>query len=118
MMYHEPIDMMMRMISVPRDTKSPCFHRASRPYGFSTTSFCVVASCPAPGGGAGVAGFGASAVAGAGVAPVAPWAWAAAGARHAADAKRTNAASNAGSRWMGFIVGFLPERTDRTDASP
>jgi len=54
MMYHEPIDMMIRMISVPRETKSPCFQRASRPYGFSTTSFWTPASTPAPGGGAGV----------------------------------------------------------------
>src|ERR1700682_6090687 len=51
MMCHEPTDMMTRMISVPRETKSPCFHNASRPYGFSMTSFCT----SPPGGGAGVA---------------------------------------------------------------
>src|SRR5258707_9103330 len=107
MMYQEPMDMMIRMISVPRETKSPCFHGAWRPYGFSTTSLVVVASWPAPAGGAGTAaGFGASAVAGAGAAPVA-WAYAALGATTsaAADARpRTAATSSAGSRLMGFIV--------------
>ncbi len=38
MMYQVPSDMMTRMISVPRATKSPPFHSASRPYGLSTTS--------------------------------------------------------------------------------
>src|SRR5437764_997834 len=37
-MYQVPIDMMIRMISVPRAMKSPCFHSASMPYGFSITS--------------------------------------------------------------------------------
>src|SRR4029453_9964659 len=72
MMYQLPIDMMTRMISVPLETKSPCFHSASRPYGFSITSF---AGSPAPGGGVGA--FAASA--GAGVAAAgagAVWAWA------------------------------------------
>jgi len=31
MMYQEPMDMITRMISVPLETKSPCFQRASRP---------------------------------------------------------------------------------------
>ena len=31
MMYQQPIDMMIRMMSVPLVTKSPCFHIASMP---------------------------------------------------------------------------------------
>jgi hypothetical protein len=38
MMYQLPIDMMTRMPSVMRATRSPPFHNASRPYGFSMTS--------------------------------------------------------------------------------
>src|SRR5450830_1228492 len=38
-MYQEPMDMIAMMISVPLATKSPVFHNASRPYGFSITSF-------------------------------------------------------------------------------
>src|SRR5258708_13545693 len=59
MMYQLPIDMITRMMSVPRDTKSPWDQSASRPYGFATIS------CSGPaatgGGGVGVAGLGASA---------------------------------------------------------
>jgi hypothetical protein len=43
MMYQEPIDMITRMIRVPLETKSPCFQRASRPYGFSMVSFSLEA---------------------------------------------------------------------------
>src|ERR1700694_4544361 len=46
--YQLPMDMMLRMISGPRQTKSPSFHSASSPYGFSTTSLSRV------GGGVGV----------------------------------------------------------------
>src|SRR3990167_2948393 len=41
MMYQLPIDMMTRMISVPRATKSPPFQSASRPYGLSTASLVI-----------------------------------------------------------------------------
>ena len=37
MTYQEVNDMITMMISVPLATKSPCSHRAPRPYGFSTT---------------------------------------------------------------------------------
>src|ERR1700674_93706 len=47
MMYQLPIDMITRMMSVPRATKSPPFHSASSPYGLATVSF-------ATGGGTGV----------------------------------------------------------------
>src|SRR5688572_16640255 len=115
MMYQLPMDMITRMISVPLDTKSPCFHRASSPYGFSITS---LAGSPAPGGGVGA--FGASAgagVAAAGAGAVWAWAgWAGAWARAsvgatnnaAAGAHATSAAtSNAGRRLMRFIVDLL-----------
>src|SRR5258705_9465296 len=61
MMYQLPIDMITRMMSVPRETKSPCDQSASRPYGLATTSWSGPA---AAGGGVGVAGLGASAAAG------------------------------------------------------
>src|ERR1700704_1818716 len=52
MMYQLPIDMIARMISVPRETKSPPFHKASMPYGFSTDSLEVADSGPGVGVGA------------------------------------------------------------------
>src|SRR5882672_2300934 len=62
MMYQLPIDMITRMMSVPRETKSPWDQSASSPYGLATTSWSGPA---APGGGGvGVAGLGASAAAG------------------------------------------------------
>src|SRR5690349_16197646 len=109
MMYQLPIDMITRMMSVPRETKSPPFQRASRPYGFSTTSLSA-----AGGGGCGVgaaalaasgAGAGAAALAaGCASPPVAAWASAGAGAsaRPAAQATRI-AAARAGSRLNGFM---------------
>ena len=64
MMYHEPIDMMTRMISVPLETKSPCFQRASRPYGFSIVSFSFATGGRRHRGGLGAASAGAAASAG------------------------------------------------------
>src|SRR5258708_27958429 len=57
--YQEPIDMMTRMINVPLATKSPCFHSASSPYGFSMTSVAGAAT--------GGAGFTTSTIEGAGL---------------------------------------------------
>src|SRR5450830_1440887 len=51
-MYQEPMDMIAMMISVPLATKSPVFHNASRPYGFSITSFAGAADT-SPGAAAG-----------------------------------------------------------------
>jgi len=53
MMYQLPIDMMTRMPSVMRATRSPPFQSASRPYGFSTIS---VVFSPTFGAGATAAG--------------------------------------------------------------
>src|SRR6185312_17096808 len=53
MTYQLPIDMMTRMPSVIRATRSPPFHNASRPYGFSTIS---VVFSPTLGAAAGAAG--------------------------------------------------------------
>ena len=44
MMYQLPIDMMTRIASVILATMSPPFHRASRPYGLSTTSVGLAAA--------------------------------------------------------------------------
>src|SRR6476620_5164093 len=63
MMYQLPIDMMTRMPSVMRATRSPPFHSASRPYGFSMTS---VVFSPTLGVAAGALGAGATVVAGGG----------------------------------------------------
>jgi hypothetical protein len=71
MMYHEPIDMITRMISVPLDTQSPCRHSASRPYGFSIVSLLTVGATGA--GGAAGAAAGAAGSAGAGMAAGAAW---------------------------------------------
>src|SRR5258705_11207372 len=102
-MYHAPMDMITRMMSVPRETKSLPFHRASRPYGFSTNSLVGWASTPAPGGGvgAGLAASGAGVAAGGG---------AGAGARASArnGTKPTHpAAANAGAGLVGFNVWFF-----------
>ena len=55
MMYQVPSDMITRMISTPREMKSPPFHSASRPYGLDTCAVGVGASAagaaPLPGGG-------------------------------------------------------------------
>src|SRR5260221_9311135 len=64
-MYQEPIDMMTRMMSVPRETKSPGFHRASMPYGFSTTVRGLPSSLAWGTAGAGAAGAGAALLGGA-----------------------------------------------------
>src|ERR1700676_3528981 len=79
------------------------------------TSFCAPASTPAPAGGAGVAtgagvAAGAAGVAGASAAGPAAgaWAWAAPGAARSAapDTKpMMTATSNAGRRFVDFIVG-------------
>src|SRR4029079_11001343 len=58
MMYQLPIDMMTRMPSVMRATRSPPFHNASRPYGFSMTSVVfsttLAGAARGSGGGGGV----------------------------------------------------------------
>src|SRR4029077_9734285 len=56
MMYQLPIDMMTRIPSVIRATRSPPFHSASRPYGFSTTSVVFVPAAGAAAGAGGAAG--------------------------------------------------------------
>src|SRR5471030_3052211 len=63
MMYHEPIDMIDRMIRVPRDTKPP-FHTAEKPNGFSTSSVLAAGAAAASAAGA-AAGAEAAAEAGA-----------------------------------------------------
>src|SRR4051812_50073166 len=55
--YQLPIDMMTRMPSVIRATRSPPFHNASRPYGFSMISVVFSPSFAAgAGAAAGAAG--------------------------------------------------------------
>src|SRR2546430_16822783 len=49
MMYQLPIDMMTRIPNVILATRSPPFHRASRPYGFSTNSVVLALSAFAAG---------------------------------------------------------------------
>src|SRR5690349_5568416 len=70
MTYQLPIDMMTRMPSVIRATRSPPFHSASRPYGFSMISVVLAgAFAGAAAGATGAAGgVVASLGAGAGVA--------------------------------------------------
>src|SRR4029079_6705666 len=71
MMYQLPIDMMTRMPSVMRATRSPPFHNASRPYGFSMISVVfspTLAGAAGTAGGAGTAGAVAAAASGAGAA--------------------------------------------------
>src|SRR5450830_320689 len=63
-MYQEPMDMIAMMISVPLATKSPVFHNASRPYGFSITSFAGAADT-SPGAAVDAAEAGSSAKTGA-----------------------------------------------------
>src|SRR5688572_32805447 len=100
MMYQLPIDMMMRMISVPLDTKSPCFQRASRPYGFSMVS---LAGSPAPAGGVGALAGAGAAEAGWSAAGGVAWAKALTGATSGASA--TSAATSiADRRLANFIV--------------
>src|SRR3954464_15870192 len=69
MMYHEPMDISDRMISVPLETKSPSFHSASIPYGLATASFSPGATAGlasgAAAGAASAAGAAAASAAGA-----------------------------------------------------
>src|SRR5271170_2478181 len=98
MMYQLPIDMIARMISVPLAMKSPPFHSASSPYGFSTVS-----CSGAPGATAAGAGAAASAAGGA-----------AGGA--AAGAGAASAAGLAGS-WAKATGGMASTMLPRTSAA-
>src|SRR4051812_49993290 len=114
-MYQVPIDMSTRMMSVPLETKSPSFHTASRPYGFSTVTFSGETSWPAPAGGVGAFAGASAGAAGAGwPAGAEGCAWA-----KAADATSSGAAGRAmsamtsitGRRLRTLIVRLLEKAT-------
>src|SRR4051812_4526336 len=101
-MYQLPKLMMKRMPSVPRATKSPCAHKAPRPYGLSTVSLVVVAAS-----GAAASEAGAAIAAGAAPDAAAPdAAGSCARATGDADSARPNsAASRSGARKARNLVG-------------
>src|SRR5665213_3343082 len=109
MTYQEPIDMMTRMPSVIRATRSPPCHSACRPYGLSTISVLDAVAAGAATGTATGAGAIAGAASAGGVAAgamgvvagaVAGACAAAPPATNTAGNARTTAAANAARRFM------------------